>query len=46
MEAKKTLENTGHPRERDKLINYMDVNNISIHLNSTKLKKNQQTLSR
>ena len=46
MEAKETLENTGHPRERDKLINYMDVNTMSIHLNSTKFKIKQRTLSR
>ena len=38
-EAKKTLENTGHPPERDKLINYMDVNTMSIHLNLIKLLK-------
>ena len=32
MEAKNTLENTGHPRERDIVIDYIDVNTMSIHL--------------
>ena len=40
MEAKNTLENTGHLCEKSKLINYLDVNQMS---NIYKLKT--QTLS-
>ena len=40
MEAKNTLENTGHLWEKTKLINYLDVNQMS---NIYKLKT--QTLS-